>query len=37
MKPPLRPGRRDEQENEKQERTVKKKYTGEIERETIEG
>ena len=29
MKPPLGPGRMDEQENEKQERTVKKNYVGE--------
>jgi hypothetical protein len=41
MKPPLGPGRRDEQENEKQERLVKKTYTLEKEKkrgkETIEG
>jgi hypothetical protein len=32
MKPPLGQERRDKQENEKQERTVKKKYTGEKEK-----
>jgi hypothetical protein len=33
MKPPLGPGRRDKQENEKQERPVKKKCMGEGEKE----
>jgi hypothetical protein len=34
MKPPLGPGRRNMQENDKQERKVKKMYTREKEKET---